>query len=72
MSYRLLETSATTAAMLSNYVGQVRLLPVTDGDRTFIEWRGEYDVHGDPEEVRAMIEQYVYLPCIRGLQGLVR
>ena len=38
-SYCLLETPVP----LFNYVAHVRLLPVTDGDRTFVEWSADFD-----------------------------
>ena len=38
-SYCLLETPVP----LFNYVAHVRLAPVTDGERTFIEWTAEFD-----------------------------
>jgi hypothetical protein len=28
---------------LTNYVATIRLTPVTDGDRTFIEWSADFD-----------------------------
>ena len=38
-SYCLLDTPIP----LFNYVAHVRLLPVTDGQRTFLEWTAEFD-----------------------------
>ena len=38
-SYCLLETPIP----MFNYVAHVRLLPVTDGDQTFLEWTAEFD-----------------------------
>ena len=35
---------------VSNYIGSVRLLPITDNDSTFIEWSSAYD-SGDPQAV---------------------
>lgn len=40
---------------VSNYVATLRLTPVTDGDRTFIEWTAEFDVA--PEREAEMIAQ---------------
>lgn len=42
-SYCLLETPIP----LFNYVSHVRLTPVTDGDRTFWQWEGQFDTHAD-------------------------
>ena len=38
-SYCLLDTPVP----MFNYVAHVRLLPVTDGDQTFLEWTAEFD-----------------------------
>jgi len=35
---------------VANYVATVRLLPVTDGGRTFAEWSAEFDVTDGVEE----------------------
>lgn len=40
---------------VANYVATLRLTPVTDGDRTFIEWTAEFDVA--PEREADMIAQ---------------
>jgi hypothetical protein len=54
------------------YRATVHLLPVTDGDQTFIEWHSEYDVTtGDPDEVRKFIEENIYMECIEGLKNLL-
>ena len=50
-SYCLLETPVP----LFNYVAHVRLLPVTDGDRTFWQWEGRFTTRAGEE--RAMVEQ---------------
>jgi hypothetical protein len=50
-SYCLLETPVP----LFNYVAHVRLLPVTDGDRTFWQWESRFTTR--PGEERAMAEQ---------------
>ena len=34
---------------LENYVATLRLTPITDGDRTFIEWSAEFDCAPDAE-----------------------
>ncbi|MGF1526635.1 MAG: SRPBCC family protein [Candidatus Competibacterales bacterium] len=39
---------------LENYVATLRLTPVTDGDRTFIEWSAEFDC--DPEVEAELVE----------------
>jgi Polyketide cyclase / dehydrase and lipid transport len=35
---------------LTNYVATVRLTPITDHDRTFIEWSAEFDCAPDKEQ----------------------
>ena len=35
---------------LENYVATLRLTPVTDGDRTFVEWSAEFDCEPGEEE----------------------
>jgi hypothetical protein len=48
MSYCLLDTPVP----LFNYVAHIRLLPVTDGDRTFWQWECRFTTR--PEEEAAM------------------
>ena len=35
---------------LENYVATIRLTPISDGDRTFIEWTAEFDCAPEVEE----------------------
>ena len=35
---------------LENYVATLRLLPITDGNRTYIEWTAEFNCSTDEEE----------------------
>ncbi len=35
---------------LTNYVATIRLTPISDGDRTFIEWTAEFDCAPEVEE----------------------
>jgi hypothetical protein len=49
-SYRINDGPGPVAKdKVKNYVGRVKLLPVTRSDRTFIEWASTYD--GDQEAV---------------------
>jgi hypothetical protein len=48
-TYCLLDTPVP----LFNYVAHIRLIPVTDGDRTFWQWEGNFTAR--PEEQAAMI-----------------
>lgn len=56
-SYCLLETPVP----LLNYVAHVRLLPVTDGDRTFWGWESRFDTpQGEEQELARMVREDVY------------
>ena len=56
-SYCLLDTPIP----LLNYVAHCRLLPVTDGDRTFWHWESRFDAPaGQERELAAMVGQNVY------------
>jgi len=57
LSYCLLDTPVP----LFNYVAHIRLLPVTDGDRTFWEWRCTFTTRkGMEEEMRRMVSEEIY------------
>ena len=50
-----------TPIPLFNYVAHVRLLPVTDGDRTFWHWESRFDPPaGREQELVAMVGEGVY------------
>ena len=56
-SYCLLETPIP----LFNYVAHVRLAPVTDGDRTFWEWRCSFSTReGAEAEMTRMVGEDIY------------
>jgi len=56
-SYCLLETPIP----LFNYVAHVRLAPVTDGDRTFCEWRCSFATRkGAEAEMMRMVGEDIY------------
>ena len=56
-SYCLMETPVP----LFNYVAHVRLAPVTDGDRTFWEWRCSFSTRkGEEEEMTRMVSEDIY------------
>ena len=56
-SYCLLDTPVP----LFNYVAHVRLAPVTDGDRTFWDWRCSFTTRpGLEEEMRRMVSEQIY------------
>ena len=46
---------------LFNDVAHVRLVPVTDGDRTFWEWRCSFSTrNGEEEEMTRMVGEDIY------------
>lgn len=56
-SYCLLDTPVP----LLNYVAHVRLLPVTDGDRTFWHWECRFDTPaGRERELAQMVSENIY------------
>lgn len=56
-TYCLLDTPIP----LLNYVAHVRLLPVTDGDRTFWHWESRFDAPaGQERALAAMVGENVY------------
>ena len=56
-SYCLLDTPVP----LLNYVAHVRLIPVTDGDRTYWQWESRFDTPpGREEELEAMVGSEIY------------
>ena len=56
-SYCLLDTPVP----LFNYVSHVRLLPVTDGDRTFWHWECSFSTSvGRSDEMAAMVGEQIY------------
>ena len=71
-SYCLLETPVP----LLNYVAHVRLLPVTDGNRSFWHWEGRFTTPpGREQELAAMVGDEVYangIEAVRRLPELMR
>jgi len=56
-SYCLLDTPIP----LFNYVAHVRLLPVTDGDRTFWHWESRFTTGaGDEKRLTEMVGEQIY------------
>ena len=69
-SYCLLDTPVP----LLNYVSHVRLIPVTDGNRTFWEWESRFDTpEGREEELSTLVGEGIYeagFDAIREHMGL--
>lgn len=56
-SYCLLDTPVP----LLNYVAHVRLLPVTDQDRTFWQWQSRFDTpEGREAELEGLVSEQIY------------
>jgi hypothetical protein len=56
-SYCLLDTPIP----MFNYVAHVRLLPVTDGDRTFWQWESRFTARPDDREaITQMVAEQIY------------
>ena len=56
-SYCLLETPVP----LFNYVAHVRLVPVTDGDRTFWQWESRCDTRaGESDAMSKLVGEQIY------------
>jgi hypothetical protein len=57
-SYCLLDTPVP----LFNYVAHVRLMPVTDGDRTFWSWESSFSTRaGEGEAMTRMVGEDIYM-----------
>jgi len=56
-SYSILEAGLD----LKNYVAEMKLTPVTDGNRTFAEWKAEFDTApGNEVEMASLVSQNVF------------
>jgi hypothetical protein len=67
-TYCLLDTPVP----LFNYVAQVRLLPVTDGDRTFWSWRARFTTRpGEEAAMRRLVLEEVQLAGFAAVRRLV-
>ncbi len=56
-SYCLLETPVP----LFNYIAHVRLMPVTDGDRTFWSWESRFTTRpGEETDMTTMVSEEIY------------
>ena len=67
-SYCLVETPVP----LLNYVAHVRLLPVTDGDRTFWQWESRFDTPpGEEAALERMVREDVYEAGFTAIRAIV-
>ena len=66
-TYCLLDTPIP----LFNYVAHVRLLPVTDGNRSFWHWEGRFTTpSGREQELATMVSDQVYAAGIEAVRRL--
>lgn len=57
---------------VDDYVATLQLKPVTDGNRSFVEWTAEFDCAPDREgELREQIGQQVFLAALQSLQSML-
>jgi hypothetical protein len=55
---------------VDGYIGTLRVHPVTDGDRTFIEWYGSFDCKPeDVEPMKGLFENVVYQGAFDALKA---
>jgi len=67
-SYCLLDTPIP----LYNYVAHVRLLPVTDGDRTFWSWESSFSTRqGEEAEMARMVGEDIYQTGFDAIRNLL-
>jgi len=67
-SYCLLDTPIP----LFNYVAHVRLLPVTDGDRTFWHWESRFTTRaGEDERMARQVGDEIYQTGIDAIRAIV-
>lgn len=65
MSYCLLDTPVP----LFNYVAHTRLLPVTDGNRTFWHWESTFDTRaGEAEKMAQMVGDDIYVAGMEAIR----
>ena len=69
-SYHVIEVGVPVA----NFIGHFRLLPLTDGGKTFIEWRSHFDYLGEENvaELVNFLESVVYMDCLNGLKRMFK
>lgn len=66
MVYAILESPMA----VENYVATLRLFPVTDGDRAYVEWTAEFDCRPEQEaELVNQIGRTVFQAALKALQG---
>ena len=68
LSYCLIDTPVP----LFNYVAHVRLIPVTDGDMTYFQWKSSFDTPaGREEELATMVRRDIYEAGMEAIRSKV-
>jgi hypothetical protein len=66
MSYTILESPMP----VEDYVATLRLIPITDGDRSYVEWTAEFNCRPERErELTDQIGRNVFAAGLRALQA---
>jgi hypothetical protein len=66
VAYQILDSPMA----VENYVATLRLIPVTDGDRSYVEWSAEFDCRPERErELSDQIGRGVFGAGLRALQA---
>jgi hypothetical protein len=66
MTYAILESPMA----VEDYVATLRLIPITDGDRSYVEWTAEFNCRPERErELTDQIGRNVFAAGLRALQA---
>ena len=66
MTYSILESPMA----VDDYVATLKLLPVTDGERSYVEWSAEFDCRAEDEQkLVSLIGRDTFLAGLRALQS---
>ncbi|VEB96416.1 Polyketide cyclase / dehydrase and lipid transport [Cedecea lapagei] len=65
LEYLMLATSLP----VGNYRAKIVLKPITQGERTFIEWRASFTAdHPEPAQLAEEIREHVFITAINGMK----
>ncbi|RJL35914.1 SRPBCC family protein [Bailinhaonella thermotolerans] len=63
-TYRILES----VFPLREYVSRLRVLPVTDGDRSFVQWTADFEADAaEADRLAEMVRDHIYRPGLASL-----
>lgn len=61
-----------SALPIRNYRSTIALLPITDGDRTFIQWRGQFEASAEhAASMEARMPTHIYQPAFDRLADIL-